>query len=131
RKSAKPATKTLPPSDEHPIFGGGNIATTEEKPEVETLPPRVERKRARRRKAEAGKANLPTVSAGNISLTHEEKGQTRDKVAAAVGLGSGRTYETAKKVWEAAKNGDETAKKLVEELDAGKTTVHAAYKKLM
>src|SRR5690606_18989631 len=91
----------------------------------------VERERARRRKAEAGKANLPTVSAGNISLTHEEKGQTRDKVAAAVGLGSGRTYETAKKVWEAAKKGDETAKKLVGELDAGKKTVHTAYKELM
>ena len=52
----------------------------------------VERERARRRKAEAGKANLPTVSAGNVSTTHEDKGRTRDKVAAAVGLGSGRTY---------------------------------------
>ena len=90
----------------------------------------VERERARRRKAEAGKANLPTVSAGNISLTHGEKGQTRDKVAAAVGLGSGRTYETAKKVWEAAKKGDETAKRLVAELDAGKKTVHTASKEL-
>jgi ParB-like chromosome segregation protein Spo0J len=74
-----------------------NLKRGEEKPEVETLPPR-------------------------------EYGKTRDKVAAAVGLGSGRTYETAKKVWEAAKKGDETAKKLVEELDSGKTTVHAAYK---
>ena len=36
--------------------------------------------------------------------------------------------ETAKRVWEAAKKGDETAKKLVEEIDSGKTTVHAAYK---
>ena len=88
----------------------------------------IERERARERQREAGVANLPTVSSGNVSLTHEDKGQTRDKVAAAVGLGSGRTYETAKKVWEAAKKGDETAKKLVEELDAGKTTVHAAYK---
>ena len=33
----------------------------------------IERERARRRKAEAGKANLPTVSAGNISLTHKER----------------------------------------------------------
>src|SRR5690606_31861705 len=63
---------------------------------------------------------------GNISVG--SKGETRDKVAAAVGLGSGRTYEAAKKVWEAAKKGDETAKRLVEELDAGKTTIHAAYK---
>src|SRR5690606_18522413 len=68
----------------------------------------------------------PVEPSGNISLG--SKGQSRDKVAAAVGLGSGRTYETAKKVWEAAKKGDETAKKLVEELDSGKTTVHAAYK---
>jgi len=58
---------------------------------VETLPPR-----------EYGKANLPTVSAGNVSTTHEDKGRTRDKVAAAVGLGSGRTYEKAAKVWPAA-----------------------------
>ena len=52
----------------------------------------IERERARRRQAEAGKANLPTVSMRNISRTHEdEKGRTSDKVAAAVGLGSGRT----------------------------------------
>ena len=54
----------------------------------------IERERARRRQAEAGKANLPTVSMRNISRTHEdEKGRTSDKVAAAVGLGSGRTYD--------------------------------------
>ena len=58
----------------------------------------VERERARRRQAEAGKANLPTVSAGNVSTTHEDKGRTRDKVTAAVGLGSGRTYDRAVKV---------------------------------
>jgi len=74
-----------------------NLKRGEEKPEVETLPPR-------------------------------EYGKTRDKVAAAVGLGSGRTYDKAAKVWEAARKGDETAKKLVEELDSGKMTVHAAYK---
>ena len=39
----------------------------------------VERERARRRKAEAGKANLPTVSAGNVSTTHEDKGRTLRK----------------------------------------------------
>ena len=38
----------------------------------------VERERARRRKGEAGKANLPTVSAGNVSTTHEDKGRARD-----------------------------------------------------
>jgi len=32
-----------------------------------------------------------------------DKGKTRDRVAAAIGLGSGRTYDKALKVWEAAK----------------------------
>lgn len=88
----------------------------------------VERERARRRQAHGQTAPGKNAS-GNISVS--DKGETRDKVAAAVGLGSGRTYDKAAKVWEAAKKGDETAKKLVEELDAGKTTVHAAYKELM
>jgi hypothetical protein len=56
-----------------------------------------ERERARRRML-SGKSVEPS---GNISLG--SKGQSRDKVAAAVGLGSGRTYDKAKKVWEAAK----------------------------
>jgi ParB family chromosome partitioning protein len=85
----------------------------------------VERERARRRQATSTGGARPQLKE---KFPEAEKGQTRDKVAAAVGLGSGRTYETAKKVWEAAKKGDETAKKLVEELDSGKTTVHAAYK---
>src|SRR5690606_28561175 len=86
----------------------------------------VERERARRRQlSQLKRGDREPVKE---TLPEREKGQVRDKVAAAVGLGSGRTYETGKKVWEAAKNGDETAKKLVDELDAGKTTVHAAYK---
>ncbi len=86
----------------------------------------VERERAERRRLSNLKRGeeKPEVE----MLPPREYGKTRDKVAAAVGLGSGRTYETAKKVWEAAKKGDETAKKLVEELDSGRTTVHAAYK---
>jgi hypothetical protein len=57
----------------------------------------VERERARRRQAAtqlAGRApdGHPIFGGGNISTT-EEKGKTRDKVAAAVGLGSGRTYD--------------------------------------
>lgn len=49
-----------------------NLKRGNEKPEVEMLPPRNERK-------------------------------TRDKIAQAIGLGSGRTYEKALRVWEAAK----------------------------
>ncbi|MEW6016478.1 MAG: MT-A70 family methyltransferase [Pseudomonadota bacterium] len=58
------------------------------------------------------------------------EGKTRDKVAVAVGIGSGRTYDKAAKVWEAAKAGDETAQQLVEKLDKGQTTVNAAFQEL-
>ena len=86
----------------------------------------VERERARRRQlSQLKRGHQEPVKE---TLPEREKGQTRDKVAAAVGLGSGRTYDKAAKVWEAARKGDETAKKLVEELDSGKMTVHAAYK---
>jgi len=56
--------------------------------------------------SEAAKAQKQGVKI----FPHPDAGKTRDKVAAAVGLGSGRTYETAKKVWEAAKNGEEAAR---------------------
>ena len=82
--------ETLPPRE----YGKTRDKVAAEAEELEA----VERERARRRKAEAGKANLPTVSAGNVSTTHEDKGRTRDKVTAAVGLGSGRTYDRAVKV---------------------------------
>lgn len=32
-----------------------------------------------------------------------QSGKTRDKVAEAVGIGSGRTYDKAARIWEAAK----------------------------
>lgn len=92
----------------------------------------IEAERAKRRQREAGIANLPTVSGGNVSTTHEgKKGKTRDKVAQVVGLGSGRTYEKALRVWEAAKKGDELAKRVMAELDAGKKTINAAYKQVV
>jgi len=63
----------------------------------------VERERARRRQAATQLASRapdghPIFGGGNISTT-EEKGKTRDKIAAAVGLGSGRTYDKAAKVF--------------------------------
>ena len=57
-----------------------------------------------------------------------EAGRTRDKVAQAVGMGSGKTYERAAKVWEAAKEGNEVALELVEKLDKGEVSIHKAYK---
>lgn len=56
------------------------------------------------------------------------EGKTRDKVAEAVGIGSGRQYSRAKKVWEAAKSGDDKAQELVEKLDNEEITVSAASK---
>ena len=54
----------------------------------------VERERARRRMSEAAKAQKQGVEI----FPHPDAGKTRDKVAAAVGLGSGRTYDRAVKV---------------------------------
>lgn len=59
-----------------------------------------------------------------------DQGKTRDKVAEQVGLGSGRTYDKAKKVWEAAQQGDEKAKEYVEKIDKGKMTTSKAYAEL-
>jgi N6-adenosine-specific RNA methylase IME4/ParB-like chromosome segregation protein Spo0J len=56
--------------------------------------------------------------------------KSRDKVAEAVGIGSGRQYSRAKKVWEAAKSGDEVAVELVERLDREEATVTAAVREL-
>ena len=52
------------------------------------------RERARRRMSEAAKAQKQGVE----TFPHPDAGKTRDKVAAAVGLGSGRTYDRAVKV---------------------------------
>ena len=57
-------------------------------------------------------------------------GQTRDKVAEKVGMGSGRTYDKAKKVWQEAQQGNEKAKQYVQQLDKKSLTVHSAYKKI-
>lgn len=57
-------------------------------------------------------------------------GKTRDKVAEKVGIGSGKQYEKAKKVWEQAEQGNEKAKAEVEKIDKGQATVHSAYKKV-
>ncbi|MBE3576898.1 MAG: ParB N-terminal domain-containing protein [Limnochordales bacterium] len=88
----------------------------------------IEAERARRRIQEHGGTapGRPANTCGNISTG--DTGKTRDKVAAAIGLGSGRTYDKALKVWEAAKRGDETAQKAVAALNANKITINAAYK---
>lgn len=91
----------------------------------------IERERASRRIVEGAKVGAAVTNKGKRpveTFPQGEKGKTRDKVAEAIGIGSGRTYDKAAKVWEAAKKGDETAKKVIAELDEGKTTINAAYK---
>ncbi len=59
----------------------------------------------------------------------EQPGKTRDAVAKTVGLGSGKTYETGKKLMEAAKT-NEFARELVEKIDKGEATIHGAIKEI-
>ena len=44
-----------------------------------------------------------------------------------IGIGSGRTYDKACTVWNAAKDGHPAAERLVEELDADDESIHGAY----
>lgn len=55
------------------------------------------------------------------------KGRARDKVAEKIGIGSGKTFDKAAKVWDAAKQGDEKAKILIEKIDKGEATINKAY----
>lgn len=50
-----------------------------------------------------------------------DRGQTRDKVAKKTGIGSGRTYDTGKKIWEKANEGDDQAKEIVTIIFQGAT----------
>lgn len=59
-----------------------------------------------------------------------EYGRTRDKVAKAVGLGSGKTYEKALVVWNAAEDSDPVAKGAVTRLDAGDSSIESAWRKV-
>jgi hypothetical protein len=75
----------------------------------------LERERAKQRQLAA----LAQNRSGNISGT-EDPGDVRDIVAQKVGLGSGKTLEAAQKVVERG------IPELVEAMDRGKVTIHAA-----
>jgi N6-adenosine-specific RNA methylase IME4 len=82
---------------------------------------RIERDRA--------KTRMIAAHASSGKLPELEKGDTRDKVAARLGI-SGRTYEKARTVFEAAAADPERFETLVEEMDrTGKVT--GAYRKLL
>lgn len=88
----------------------------------------IEAERARKRKLATLKQGdtLPEVA----TLPQRAIGKTRDKVSESIGM-KPRTYSKAAQVWEAAKQGDETASKLIEKLDKGQTTINAAYKQVV
>jgi N6-adenosine-specific RNA methylase IME4 len=77
--------------------------------------------------SERAKERQGTRSDIKIMLPECSKGQTREKIGQKIGM-SGSTYERGNKVWEAAKEGNEKAKKLIEEIDKGKITINAAFK---
>lgn len=87
----------------------------------------LEEAASHQRKADAGKANLPTSGGKLPPLT--KKGKTRDKVADAIGDVSGRTLDKVRTVVDAAEVEPEKFAPLVEQMNkTGK--VDGAYKKL-
>jgi ParB family chromosome partitioning protein len=56
--------------------------------------------------------------------------RTRDVVAEKTNIGSGKTYDQARTVWEAAKSGNQIAIREVERLDADDQSIYGAYKKV-
>lgn len=108
-------------------------AERDENVQREKLPPSVmverarelhkeEEKQAKKRQRLAGISNLPTVSGGNFPpLTNEGTGKTRDKVASAFGV-SGKTYEKAKQIVDAAVEEPETFGDLPAMMDASSVT---------
>lgn len=67
-----------------------------------------------------GRVGNPELHANSGNISGIERGDTRDIAAAKAGLGSGKTMEAAQKVVEHG------APELVEAMDAGKVSIHAA-----
>jgi len=92
---------------------------------------RIERERARRRQGTRTDIVENSAQGGEEpSSADEDFGKTRDKVAETVGIGSGRTYEMAKTVWDAAQEGDTVAQHEVDKLDREEQSVYGAYQKV-
>lgn len=89
----------------------------------------IERERAQERQGERTDL-VENQSQGVESKTDTEYGKTREKVAEEVGIGSGRTYDKARKVWEAAQNGDTVAQHEVERIDNDDQSIHGAFEQV-
>ena len=86
----------------------------------------IERERAEARQRHHGGTapGRPADTAGK--LAGSEAGETRDKVAAAVGM-KARSFAKVRSVYKAAQHGSELAVSRLSALDAGETTINAAY----
>jgi DNA modification methylase len=86
----------------------------------------LERERAKQRqRAHGGTAPGRAADSGG-KLAGSESGETREKLAAAVGM-KGRSFAKARTVYQAAQAGCELAAKQMSALDSGETTINAAY----
>lgn len=83
------------------------------------------------RKIEAERADLRQKAGVALSSPeHKVHAPTSDAVAQQVGIGSRATYDRARTVWKKAQRGDKAAEQLVRQLDAGETTIGAAFREL-
>ncbi|WP_323676884.1 ParB/RepB/Spo0J family partition protein [Halorubellus sp. PRR65] len=93
---------------------------------------RIEQERAQRRQGTRTDLveNPPQSDEERQSDTSENYGKTRDRVGEKAGIGSGRTYDKAKEVWEAARAGDTVAQHEIDRLDRDEQSIHGAYQKV-
>lgn len=75
------------------------------------------------------RTDLEPVVDINHKSQPEAREKTRDYIASKIGIGQSQHREM-RAIWDRADRGDEQAKKLVKEVDAGKKTVHTAFKEI-
>lgn len=75
----------------------------------------------------AAKERMSRGGEGKENLPDPDSGQSRDEIADRIGIGSGRNYQKARRVWDAAKDNHAVAQDLVTEIDTGETSIHGAY----
>ena len=86
----------------------------------------IERERAKQRQRAHG-GTAPGRAADTVGkVAGSESGETREKLAAAVGM-KARSFAKARTVYQAAQAGSELAAKQMSALDTGETTINAAY----
>ncbi|WP_227130960.1 ParB N-terminal domain-containing protein [Halorubellus salinus] len=93
---------------------------------------RIEKRRAQRRQGtRTDLVENPSQSGEEPQCySSEDYGKTRDRVGEKAGIGSGRTYDKAKEVWEAARAGDTVAQHEIDRLDRDEQSIHGAYQKV-